>query len=761
MAISVEEEFISNFHNLNGITIGERRKSLFLLLNKTKQTLELNDTKIDFSFLCPQTALEESFKVEAMIYFRKNLELLDVLKSGNPVLSKRILKTKWFIKGVFETMSGEELVNTVLSELSYNIKLKLLNILGLYLKDANIAEEFFEIVKQNYGIHLATKLLVACSANVIMKTIEMYKIEITPRQLLIIIKRYPDITEKIFEKLNSANIIATKYKYVFEYLARNDSRLFLRLKEKYKPILCLGSKSTNKFILKEKESFLKYPRKYCGFLKKRRISKCVVNDFDEFYVNFFPKSLDNFDKYLDDYLYLLKHFKSNEEKLNYLLKTFKKVNGSELWEYPIFIKPKLIEMMSPDDRMIWMEKYTRPEHISEEEWISFMRIEKSLPLLKERISSASKRKARIIVGFLIKTCKLNNEDNISLLEVLKYFIKEHRNNHIDVKQSFMHMLDKHFDFRKFGNEHWKIINELIPLATANNELLFHISFREKYIHYCFENGLPIIEPEWYRKDSCRFGICKDNPEYEKKFLMISLEIIPKVHKDKNELEQAYMYYLESLINFNKGQPDSNKIYLFISDDAIECLVTCLKNGRNYLAASIAETFIRFDIKKCEETQILQSLFEHPHYHNQMKVFNWLIKSQPLFICSHLELIINNFLNMSALPELNIYWFKYMDHLDILPKITKICLDVLNLQHESASKKRMALIFLSVILEPKHFISLVSKHFEIIEDTLKTCLKNTSNPLVNLDLVQKLCRDKKLKLAQNSLDLISKTQLLID
>lgn len=306
MGATIEEKFISNFHSINGTTIGERKKNLFLLLNTTRKSLETTKEEINFSSLHPKSPLEENFKVDTLIYFKKISELMEVLKSGNPVLIEKLLNTgAWFIEEGFKTIRGNELVKEIFPHLSYNTKLKLLHKFELYLKDIKKADKYFEAVRENYGVYIASKMLIACSKDLIVKMITVNRIEITPTQLQTCIERYPDLTETVFECLDQyhhKNGIGTKYKAVFNYLACHDIKLFLKLKERYNPDIDLGSRSTRKFIAKEKENIIRNPKKYSQFLKRSQLLHDMKENFDEFYLNYLPKSLNALrDTYWQEY----------------------------------------------------------------------------------------------------------------------------------------------------------------------------------------------------------------------------------------------------------------------------------------------------------------------------------------------------------------------------------------------------------------------------------------------------------------------------
>uniref|UniRef100_A0A1Y1N0Y8 Uncharacterized protein n=1 Tax=Photinus pyralis TaxID=7054 RepID=A0A1Y1N0Y8_PHOPY len=140
----MSQEFITNFHNLNGVTIGERRKNLFLLLKAYKK----DGGDLNFAHLQPRTFLEEKFRVDVLIYFKRVEELIEVLKNEKTFLLGRIFKERWFLEALCK-VSAKDLITDVFPNVSFRVKVKIVNKLALRLNDANRATDYFEAIKDN------------------------------------------------------------------------------------------------------------------------------------------------------------------------------------------------------------------------------------------------------------------------------------------------------------------------------------------------------------------------------------------------------------------------------------------------------------------------------------------------------------------------------------------------------------------------------------------------------------------------------------
>lgn len=117
---ALSEQFVSQFHSLCGTTIGERRKNLFELLNRTTDV----DT-IEFDKIVPTTLLEGSFLVETLVRYRRVLELFRLLLSGDPHLVNVTLQhSSAFLLKALEDFSGQGFADDVLPLVSFNTRVK-------------------------------------------------------------------------------------------------------------------------------------------------------------------------------------------------------------------------------------------------------------------------------------------------------------------------------------------------------------------------------------------------------------------------------------------------------------------------------------------------------------------------------------------------------------------------------------------------------------------------------------------------------------
>ncbi|KAF2898955.1 hypothetical protein ILUMI_07216 [Ignelater luminosus] len=538
-AQTLTEEFISQFHSLTGTTIGERRKNLFILLNTIQTSSNYND--IDFSSIHPNNPLEETFKVEILIYFRKVSDLVEVLKSENPILIKKVLKTSpWFLEELFKNISGEQLVTLIFPYVSFNVKVKLLNKLSFYLKDSEMSEQIFNSIRLKYGSYLASKLLPACDKGFILKIVNDGRLKLTAKQVLTIIKKHPEMSSSIFETLNmymQTDTIDSLYRKVFIYLAQNHQEAFLDLYNTYNPSMRLGWRATHKLICKNKEIVIKNAKDIYRYLHKKQLFKSLSMNFSDFYIKLFPSSVEQFPnnfKFLYSFLLTLK---SEEERLKFLEESFKRNYGSNLLENINCINNADLLDILPVNKLEEIEQ--KPALISEDKWSCYSKIEKSIPYLKKRISLSSDIKSReYLVEHLVFTCKVN-KDKRALLDVFKYIVNQHRNDHWSVRHSFLTAVKNLFKPEELDEEHWIYLNELLEIIDINNEVYYYYNgFLSSFILYKLLNGLPINENLLKYTKSCNgnYNVFRFNPVFEKQCLLLIEQLLPEIFIDKYTLK---------------------------------------------------------------------------------------------------------------------------------------------------------------------------------------------------------------------------------
>ncbi|KAK4887677.1 hypothetical protein RN001_003948 [Aquatica leii] len=759
------EDFLNSFHGITGVTIGERRKNLFSLLNRTKQ---LNFSNINFDSLKPKTALEESFKLQTLFFFEKIPNLIEVLKSENPKLIHQVLNDK-FLKHLFGHVDETQLVEECFPQFSFNTKVKLINKLSVCVKDEKQGDALFAAIEKKYGFYLATKLLPCCSSDLILQCLLSLKFELTPRQLLQIVKKHPHLTEQIlksFSQYTDAKTLSEKYKIVFGHLLRNDLPLFLKLQE-YQSSVRIGWRSTHKVVTDNKDIVARNVITFYKLLHAKQITKSFTTDFSKFYLNMFPPSLSHFKKNVTYYVDLLKHH-PRSAKLNLLLSAFQETYGGDFFTYRCVHK-SILELMSIDERESWMNSHAKPDYVSEEVWICLMKTEKSIPALKERISSNSNIKERAeLVGCLIETCRINNDEE-ALLDVSKYVLNKHRNDNSAVLLSFLTTLKDCYDLNNLSNAVWKSIIDFLNHFMLRDEVTYqHNEWILSYIDYL------IVQNQLGKEEfvSLLKKVTINGPLYwymtqnqtQKMYLVTLGDVLLDVHY-KEELKDRSVQFLQDVLMWNHKHP-KDQISLLPYQSIIKYFIEKNKNDPAYrfLPIHAILQILRSDTTDQIKKEFLESFLHTDCVFIDVDMFLWFIKRKPKLVDEYLSRIVNIALKLKPTVGCVRFWASCCNysHLNFPRRITDLCLDLL--KNEDLDKKNVV-VALSCLMQPDQFVELIKAYYPSdscmdvnsedqdlykMQQGIMISLKNVIPPSTSFDSILRFSKGDYMKYVQRTL-----------
>ncbi|KAK5644266.1 hypothetical protein RI129_008111 [Pyrocoelia pectoralis] len=755
------QEFITKFHNLSGLTIGERRKHLFILLDGYKNCAD----EWDFKLIQPQNFLEEKFKVDVLIYFKRVTDLIDVLKSEKPYLISRILRltrNRWFFDA-FCKIGASELTTVVFPNISFKLKVKLINKLTMFLSDADQAECYFEAIREKYGFYLAAKLLPSCSSHFIVDFLRTHKFKPTGKQVLIIVKRYPHISEEILE-IVMHKCTYDNYLFVFQHIAKYDSELFLKLNRTYSLQMRLGWRLTGKFVQMHKDEVIGAPRVYYRVLHNRTIAKTLNRNFPSMFINLFPEKVEKFKG--SGLFSILKRVPARMNRVNLLLSTFEEKYGNSFWSYSSLLSLELMDLLPLEERQKRVSIENKPGDIKEECWVCYLPTQKSLPYLKHKISLSSAMQTRArLVDCLVLTCKLNS-DTTALLEVCSYIFNKHRNDSVKVRESFLKGLTMHFELEKLSNSHWNLINQLVNLSFLNGENLNRAAqIKEAYIHYRLLHNLPVRDEltEWIQHENSNLIIIKSNPEFSKSCLLTFGEIIDEMEDER--FETWAWHFINGVICWNndnriKRQDQSISI---LRSGKIEALLKrrFASDDFNYKDVRILVYCIQYEVPMRKQYfDIYLSLTER---YGQYDIFNWLMRYDLPLVVGNIEtitpIVLKDYNSSRSISFFKLA--KNLSHLDVPQKLTALCTDSF-----SKTKNLNAVLALSFLKDSSQLVELIRQYYPIereanyktpegrelyaLQEVIGMCLANLNPPSVALESLLIFCKGDFLKLVRSSL-----------
>uniref|UniRef100_A0A1Y1JVZ1 Uncharacterized protein n=1 Tax=Photinus pyralis TaxID=7054 RepID=A0A1Y1JVZ1_PHOPY len=732
-----------SFSTLEGITIGERRKNLFLQLNLLNK-----DSAMDFRMLNPQTPLEEKFKLDTLIHFGAVPQLIEMLKCENPVIIKRILNIPACVEAI-SNYSDQELLS-LLSEVSFNTKQKILNRLPPFLSN----QETFEALLNTYGFYLSSKLLPICDSKVILTSIKENRWIPTARQLKVVIQRHPGIVEEIFKLLLAIEKSKGHYNKLLTLIAESNPDLVTKLHET-EISHRMGRRTTRHFVKSNKGAVTREPSVYYKFLHHKEIAKAIGASFPDMLSRLLPRTVETFADSLPE---LLKVCRNSEV----LLETFRKKYGRELWECDDMMTREVLQLLTVEQRA----RLSKPEDMTEDEWMCYAPIGKSVPYLKKRISLTSDIEARAqLMELLVETCKVNNSKE-ALAQMCQHVVKYHRNDHMTVRLAFLRRIRTSYGLQNLDDTHWGPVYELMQLFALNNETFFHLQeFLEPYIRFRLRMNLPIRDQLTLlvKAQTYQFNICRDTPSFEKRCLLEFGEIIPSTIKDEFNVTYCYNQFLNALVNWNKRH-SRDPISLYSYQDALEHVNATLigSKSRTYSIDGITKYCIQSRQNTEERNKMLALYLAPSNKFLELNVLKWLCCNEPKTLVDSIGDVMANLLPMYQLTRSQRFWqlFRSYSHLQLPEKIA----DLLQSHKNSTTDYVMqnATTGLSYLLSPHCYANLVDTHIPKTDGErtesklwkhLGRCIKNSPPAPPILNCLPSFCKSNG-RLVQNSLQSIA-------
>ncbi|KAJ8920230.1 hypothetical protein NQ315_011891 [Exocentrus adspersus] len=762
--------FITEFHNIQGVSVGERQKNLNklltnLLLTEDEEELLLNNLK-------PKTYLENIFYVDVLIHLKEANRLLEILKDGKGIFVSRIMKQPWFFQEVFGNIDAKELVNHYLPLLSFTVRIKLLRKLSQLYSEEKV-DQVFDCVTVRYGLSVATTFITACSSGKIAEVLKKNKLILSTPQLKALYKKDPKLIYTYIEeqhRYGNKKILSDNF---LTYLAQKDPVYFWDLIEKFKlnSDVRLGRRTTKKVMVPKKQDIVTDPNKYVKYLRHdalvRKLNK--QGNFKQLYSNLFPRDvavLDEGEAFCND---LLKYY-PKKYQYDLFANTFTDVIKEDIWQYPDCVNENMLKIINNEKvRAAWAEMKHRESN--NPKYLQFYEKQKSVALIKEKINITAKLKQRFkLIGYLVNACGVN-KDLTALEEVLKYFCMRHRNENATMRGVFLRELQDSFDLEKLGSVHWKYIGEIFAIQNLNKEFNWFNSYlKAKYVEHLLNNEsqeekksnmiLNYITEELLLHRLNFNGLNKiNNNEMKKLIFQQTLEHIDAIIKSESvEHNEGYLksQILAHIFAFNLKYP-KNKINIEGYETVIKFL-TRVTEEEIYVSATFKKYFPRI-VCKLNRNEFENQLLDFCLKSKLMKQFpsvkpvRWVLQNDP-------SVAVNNF---SAIMELSppkdrrvCSFIQKYSHISLDEKVIQYCLQQLN--HGDEQVKSSYILPLSVLSTSKSYVKImedlkiiptsskidlddeeVKKMYQIQETFIKN-FKNVEDPLNYLPLLMdKFCR----------------------
>ncbi|KAF5303597.1 hypothetical protein FQR65_LT08198 [Abscondita terminalis] len=706
--------------------------------------------------------LEEKFKVDLLLHFKKTKDLVEILKSERSIQIQRVLKnSKWFVEQIISSMTVTELITTIFPNTSFRTKVKLINKLAIHLNDSDKAHEYFEAIDQQYGTYLASKLLPSCRPDYIVNFLNTRHFKPTPKQALLIIKRYPEYSEEIVDILMRFDNASEEYMNVFDHLKLNNINLLLELNCKHMLNLRMGWRVTDRFVHLHEDDVIGDPKKYYKTFHNKQIAKSLHHKFNVLYINLFPPDLDEFS---DDYhtiISVLRDLPKRMRQGSFLIDNYAKIYGTSFWNSS-HVSLQILDLLTVHERVRVVETEKKPSHILDANWKSYLTTDKSFPLLKKEISLTSAAGTRaVLVECLVNTCKINLDD-VALLNVCNYVLNTHRNDHIKVRKSFLHAIKNNYDLAHYSDQLWKYINELIGIFELNNESFeYVVEFKKMYLRFRLLHNLPVEDEllQWVRGDNSDL-IFGTNSQQQLHCFNVLADIISR-EKKGDDLSKWNNTLLHSICQWNNTNKE--KISLLRFENAMQLLKQQFAtNEYSYAEVRILTALIQEECKQSGGRTMLNIYLGLREKYGNRDILLWVLQHHPSLIEENINDVIQLFTEYFFGSYREHYLFKYIrNYPSILEKAVKYLLNP-----EKECKKQCVIIALSFMQKSEDFLKMTENYYPTerqadaktdagrelyaLQEIVTRCLKNLDPPSVTMPSILRFCKGDYLKLIRTAL-----------
>jgi hypothetical protein len=706
------ESFLHKFHSLEGVTLAQRRKNFFTLLHESA-FLEDNAAVLDSisTNLKPITYLESLLKLEFLIYFRRTQQLFQLLQEGNAIFVSKIVKQIWFFKEYFNEMGSDELVNDILPNMSFSVRMKVLRKLSKCL----FCEQFdniFDAVATRYGIFIALKFITGCSPSKIRQLLDEYSINLSSTELRILHGKDCDLIDFYFTH-SKYSLAERAYKKFVKFIFTEDRNLHNYLIEKYNIGHKFGQRATKKFVAARRDDVIKHPTEF-KYLNLKAVIRKLGKDSVEFLRNALPE---NFEKY-QDANWLLQYF---PKRYHYSL-YFKIIPDHYNVSYahcPGFISETLLDLVANNEERAVLAKIEIDR--GNDKFIKYLTTKDSIPLIKEKIRLTSDISERCkLVEHLVETCYIN-KDIDALRSVIKYYCLRRRKDKSNVHLLFIDKIENLFGFKHFNENMWNYLITLVTtdilkcrnLTLRSTQTLFlasrnaGISAHQKlsYLEFLYKQNQSIHElmvdyftahsefPRWTRYDKT----------FEKYFLLNTIHNVAHFTSDGYNLD-FNCRLIDEINEWNKRHKNF-RICFYDFPVLVETFDYVIENleSKYYHTYSCVQRAFRNEIFTTKENafreKYLTRYWEDFVYLGNSTDLRWFLIHEPLTVLDHLDQFFQLLVRRNSRSEFRLWHLvKKFSHLQLDEQWIEKCLAKLNDDKQNVNYVES----LSVLMKPENY-----------------------------------------------------------
>ncbi|XP_050502847.1 uncharacterized protein LOC126882068 [Diabrotica virgifera virgifera] len=460
-------DFITEFHNIKGDLIGDRKANFFKLLRTP--SLFSSEIQLDSTLKClkPTTYQEQLFYLETLIYFKRTNELLDIFQQGNEIFTSKILKQQWFVESAFNGIEVDWFVNDLLPCLSFSVKKKLIPKIARCWNEEKL-DVLFDKIYLKYGISLALPILIKCSVFKIQSVIEENDLKLRTVQVLQLYDKCEDLFLLYLNHINCLTSFSYNDKIVLNHIAKKNPKLILKLEQCKKIRISKFGKRMSKILMNSFGEGIPFDlQHYLPILNTSIFIRKLGRDFDPVMKKKFPLELININFTAIDRW--LKYYPKKRKWEIFTQTCFEKYSDVDLNKLLLHLDHYwLVKLNAPTNIFpTWAElnyrgKYTR--------FLEYYELYRAIGIIKDKIQSEKSERKSLVI-FLISLCR-NKHDLTALDDVLEYICTTYKNQNVSI--AVLQALQSWSYCENFNENIWRYINELICYLKDQNALEFNI-----------------------------------------------------------------------------------------------------------------------------------------------------------------------------------------------------------------------------------------------------------------------------------------------
>ncbi|XP_063925404.1 uncharacterized protein LOC135139198 [Zophobas morio] len=736
--MTTPDAFTTEFHSLQGVTVAEKRKSFFHLLQRNS-SLHQNEALLDLitQQLVAETHLEKLFYVDFLIYFRRFRKLSNEFLSGNDIVVNKISKQTWFFERIFQE-KNTDFVNQFLPKLGYNLRIKILRKLSFILNEEQ-SDQLLDALLKRYGFFVASNVLTSCSCDKIEQMLRNHPIKLWTNQLKLLYNKKPDLIyvyldEQVKHEGNSEFLNSNP---IIQFIARKNPEMCCKLLEKYKiQHSRIGKRSTKKIVQYNRDSIIAKPEFYAKNLNSPRFVRKLGKDFEQVYFKLFPRDTNSVFSHWNDASRLLT-FYTKKRQFPLFEKTFNEIFYDNLESACASINNNnnnhhyMLAMISdPDEREKWAKFIG--EHNKNEQHLKYLKAVNCIDVIKPKINLLSPATKRAQYVKTITECCLLNQDCGTLLTVCELMCGYLKNDTEEVHTKFLEKLTNpkyNYIFDHLSETHWQYIKQIITKAENFNSVPLVFKYFEFTCHQEVQNEGELVS--FFKTTKCVNCLFDFERRFKmgKRLLMFLIESAPEILYDDVTIEKIDILLILECKKYNLNHSD-DKISVFSYERLIQSVKNVLsgeaeaESDNNFAAA--VEWLICSGQGSEEFENLVKRYWDNLENFATIGLTVWFLKHKPNLVMAK----INTFLDVTifgkfSYPNLFIFeklcdpnfsykqtqqiWksAKCYSHLHMDKAIIDFCMS--KLRDDNFEEKISLIEPLSLVMPAKNFVKLVESY----------------------------------------------------